>query len=80
MFLYQRRGDLRKMSEKYGCFRCGEQGVEYEEVDFKRTCGSCGESDCVISFQESLDLVNEIYLQGYKLKTNPEEYEIDNKE
>jgi len=61
----------------YGCFRCGEQDVEYTEEDYKRTCGSCGESDCIVSLQEALDLLNDIYLRDIRLDLNPEEYDID---
>jgi len=61
----------------HGCFRCGEQDVQFTEVDYKRTCHSCGESDCIISMQEALDLLNDIYLRDIKLDLNPEEYDIE---
>jgi len=62
----------------HGCYRCGEQGVEYTEDDeYTRVCGSCGAENSIVSFQEALDLLNEAYLRNIPFLLNPEEYEIE---
>lgn len=52
--------------ETYGCYRCGVQFEEdlrdpYESIVYP--CSSCGETS-VISFTQSLDLVNDLILKG----------------
>jgi len=49
----------------YGCFRCGEVMGDIHEAEsgIGYVCESCGEQ-AVISFLNTLDILNDLYLKG----------------
>jgi len=51
------------MSDVMYCYRCAEEDPEFTVVDSLRRCGKCG-NDAVLSLQEMLDILNDLYLKG----------------
>jgi len=45
------------------CYRCAEEDPEFTVVDSLRRCGKCG-NDAVLSVEEMLDILNDLYLKG----------------
>ena len=56
---------MREVETDYGCFKCGEvkPRIRTDNEGFV-TCLSCGNSHGVISFKQSLDMINGFYLNN----------------
>lgn len=59
----------------HGCFRCGEINgeFEYDEMGFAY-CLHCDERS-IVSFRQSLDLLNDFYIRGHAIIEHPEDQE-----
>ena len=47
----------------YGCFRCGHKQVANDDLIRPTSCEDCG-SPHLFTYQEALDLLNELHLKG----------------
>ena len=59
----------------YGCFRCGELMGDIREGDQGSVCEGCGEA-AIMTLQNSLDIINDLYLRG-DLTVHGEEVYLD---
>jgi len=54
------------ITPQHGCYRCGAQAGEYTVNDMgMAVCGNCGEPS-VVTFQQALDTLNDLYLRHGK--------------
>jgi len=61
----------------FGCWRCGEIMGDIHEAETSEgyICDSCGER-AIVSFTNTLDVMNDLYLKGL-LSPDNEELELD---